>query len=103
MKKPHGEGCCHGVRTEWLKETGGHDERYIGWGYEDKDLALRAKSAGFKMVWIDNQTSMIHLPHPRNKNYFSNKHISANKNLFESKRLKVPSIKVNIGKKWGSL
>lgn len=86
IKDPHGEGCCHGVSKKWLISVRGHDEKYIGWGYEDKDLVLRASAAGYNMVWVDNKTSMVHLPHKRDKNYFRFAHISKNKARFEKKR-----------------
>jgi len=100
IKDPHGEGCCHGVSRAWLMSVNGHDEQYIGWGYEDKDLVLRARAAGFTMVWIDDQTSMVHLPHKRNKNYFKFTHINRNKDYFNKKRGNV-RVKVNSNRKWG--
>lgn len=99
-KKPHGEGCCHGVLRKWLLDVGGHDEKYIGWGYEDKDLVMRAKSNGYHMVWIDDKTSMVHLPHQRNKGYFCFKHISKNRTRFENKRKNVQVV-ANSRNRWG--
>jgi len=85
QREPHGEGCCQCFSTDKLRQIGGHDERYDGWGYEDKDLELRARALGLSIVWVDTLTSMIHLPHDRNKNYFNHALIRKNKQLFESK------------------
>jgi len=88
QRDPHGEGCCQCLPTATLKKIGGHDERYEGWGYEDKDLEFRARNAGSNVMWVDHLTSMIHLPHVRNKTYFDHNLIRKNKKLFESKKVR---------------
>ena len=86
VRDPHGEGCCQGILTKRLRALGGHDETYIGWGYEDKDLEFRARRSGLSIVWIDDRTSMVHLPHERNKAYFNRAQIVKNKAIFNRKK-----------------
>jgi GT2 family glycosyltransferase len=101
-KHPHGEGCCHGVSREWLMSVGGHDERYIGWGFEDKDLYLRAMHAGFQEVRINKTTTMVHLPHEREVKYFNKAFRLANEARFNHKRNAMELI-ANTGREWGCL
>lgn len=102
FKKPHGEGCCHGVSHDWLMTVNGHDENYIGWGYEDKDLVLRAVHSGFRVIWIDHATSMLHLPHHRDTNYFGYEIRRKNELYYKSKIGNVNPF-VNINRVWGEL
>lgn len=101
-KHPHGEGCCHGVLRDWLLSVGGHDESYIGWGFEDKDLHLRAMHAGLKEIRINNVTTMVHLPHGRDIGYFNKKFRLANEARFEAKKRVMEAI-ANVNKDWGVL
>jgi glycosyltransferase involved in cell wall biosynthesis len=102
FKKPHGEGCCHGVTHEWLMTVNGHDEKYIGWGYEDKDLVLRATHCGRQILWIDHATSMVHIPHQRDMNYFGFEVRHKNELYYQAKLGNVLPI-VNINCPWGEL
>jgi GT2 family glycosyltransferase len=86
VRAPHGEGCCQVLLTKHLNSLGGHDETYIGWGYEDKDLEYRARRMGLKTIWIDDRTSMVHLPHPRDTQYFNHIRIAQNKARFSGKK-----------------
>jgi hypothetical protein len=52
------------VSSKWLKENGGFDERYVGWGAEDDELWLRIQGSGIKKVALDGVTP-IHLWHPQ--------------------------------------
>lgn len=99
----YGDGCCNGVETEWLRKVQGWDEQYLGYGAEDSDLALRAALSGFKIIWIDNRTNMIHLPHRKQGSYYSVSFINRNKKIFLNKRKTRPSVIANIGFKWGQL
>jgi GT2 family glycosyltransferase len=44
-------GCCMLVRKEVFERTGYFDEKYFLY-YEDADLSVRAKSKGFKVVYV---------------------------------------------------
>ena len=70
-KKLHGEGCCMGLPTQWLRNVGGWDESYVGYGGEDSDIILRARLSRFRPIFINRFTTMIHLPHPKNTTYYS--------------------------------
>jgi hypothetical protein len=45
--------------------VGGFDERYKGWGPEDKDLVVRLIHAGSRVMHLYNDHPVIHLEHPR--------------------------------------
>jgi GT2 family glycosyltransferase len=98
----HGEGCCIGLKTGWLKKVNGWDESYVGYGGEDSDMIFRAKISGYKPTWINKFTSTIHLPHLRDKVYHSTKHLKNNRKRYGKRTLKKDII-VNVGKKWGML
>lgn len=101
-KKPHGEGCCHGIAKDRLLEINGHDEDYIGWGFEDKDLATRLVAAGAQTTWVTQKTSMIHLPHKRNEKYFAPVTRNKNEKLYKNK-LSNLEIVANKTTQWGML
>jgi cellulose synthase/poly-beta-1,6-N-acetylglucosamine synthase-like glycosyltransferase len=102
-KRVYGEGCCNSVETEWLKSVRGWDENYIGWGAEDSDLMLRARFSKFKVIWMQNLTNMIHLPHSKNAIYYSNIYTRRNRQYLSMRRRKPSDIIVNKNKNWGSL
>ena len=56
-------GCNMAVWTEDLKAVGGFDERYQGWGSEDRDLAARLINAGIYRKDGRYATSVMHLWH----------------------------------------
>jgi len=101
-KHPHGEGCCHGVSRDWLLSVAGHDENYIGWGFEDKDLHLRAMHAGLKEVRINTMTTMVHLPHGRDSRYFNKRFRLTNEERFKAKK-RTMEVVANANKEWGKL
>jgi len=99
--KMHGEGCCIGLPTAWLRHVNGWDERYIGYGAEDSDVIYRARIAGFKPVLLNNLTSMIHLPHGKNSVYYNQTtYFAKNKKLYSECKTK-KQVVVNVGKSWG--
>ena len=56
-------GCNMAVWTEDLKTVGGFDERYQGWGSEDRDLAARLINAGIYRKEGRYATDVLHLWH----------------------------------------
>jgi len=100
--RPHGDGCCNGVLTKWIKHVHGLDENYVGYGAEDSDLALRAKFDGLKVKWVHKETTMIHLPHPKTGKYYSKEIFTKNKQRFYKRRV-TKEIIVNKKGKWGLL
>ena len=59
----HMYGCNMAVWTEDLKAVGGFDERYQGWGSEDRDLAARLINAGIYRKEGRYATDVFHLWH----------------------------------------
>jgi len=100
--KTHGDGCCNGVLTRWVKRVRGYDEQYIGYGAEDSDFASRAELSGFKRTWIHKATTMIHLPHPKAGKYYDQKVFKRNRKMFFKKQRTREKI-VNKDKQWGKL
>jgi GT2 family glycosyltransferase len=101
--KMHGDGCCNGVSTEWVKKVHGYDERYIGYGAEDSDFALRASLAGLKRKWVNKYTTMIHLPHPKVGEYYNQAVFKRNREMFFHRRKKKKGTIVNKGGEWGKV
>ena len=52
-----------GVTRDTWTRLGGFDERFVGYGAEDTDLAFRARSIGVALAWFDNGTA-YHQWHP---------------------------------------
>lgn len=62
-----GRQGCGGIQAaprEFFFDVRGYDEEFIWWGEEDRDMVSRAESYGLKIIWIENQTSMLHQWHP---------------------------------------
>jgi predicted glycosyltransferase involved in capsule biosynthesis len=95
-----GEGCCQALLTDQLKNVGGYDEKYIGWGYEDTDLIRRLTVLNYPTEYIHDVTSQIHLPHSRGGEYYANVHSSNNKKMLQTKDYK-NNVIANIGVNWG--
>lgn len=55
---PSVTAACMMIKKSIFNELGGFDERYIN-GWEDNDLVLRAREAGYK-VWYTGQASIFH-------------------------------------------
>ncbi len=65
FRKAMGTGACQGAPLSFFERVRGYDERYVYWGFEDKDMVSRAERAGLSLVWIHEQTSMLHQWHRR--------------------------------------
>jgi len=65
MRTAMGTGACQATSTDWINSVGGYDEKYVYWGFEDKDMVHRAAKAGLELCWIHERTSMLHQWHPR--------------------------------------
>ncbi|MGH7743992.1 MAG: glycosyltransferase [Candidatus Dormibacteria bacterium] len=52
-------GCCLAVRTSAFWEVGGLDERYKVGYWEDADLCLRLREAGYDL-WIEPRSRIVH-------------------------------------------
>jgi len=47
-----------------IESVNGYDERYVGWGAEDQDMALRLVMAGFSGRSVIQEARVLHLWHP---------------------------------------
>lgn len=62
--KPKLLGCHFSLFRADLEAVNGFDENYIGWGYEDDDLARRLYASGIRPVSVIASARAIHLWHP---------------------------------------
>jgi GT2 family glycosyltransferase len=62
-----GYGFYTGVWRDDLERVNGFDMRFVGWGGEDVDLALRLRRAGIKCGWPGPRATVLHLWHPLRK------------------------------------
>ncbi len=57
-------GCNLSVNRADFLAVGGYDETFVGWGYEDVDLALRLHNFGRRYRVASGPISVFHLDHP---------------------------------------
>lgn len=50
-----------------LERVNGFDEEFIGWGFEDSDLAVRLINSGIKRKSGNFLVTVFHLYHPEKK------------------------------------
>lgn len=62
--KPKLLSCHFSLPMEDIRSINGFDENFVGWGYEDDDLARRLYSAGVKPVSVIQTARAMHLWHP---------------------------------------
>jgi glycosyltransferase involved in cell wall biosynthesis len=65
FRQAMGTGACQAASKRFFERVRGYDERYVYWGFEDKDMVARAERAGLSLEWIHDDTSMLHQWHPR--------------------------------------
>lgn len=63
---PHGNayGVLTAVQRPDFERANGFDLRYVGWGEEDVDLAVRLRRLGLRSGWAGPSSTMLHLWHP---------------------------------------
>ncbi|MDR1699036.1 MAG: glycosyltransferase family 2 protein [Prevotellaceae bacterium] len=80
------KGCNASFWKSDLIKVNGYNESFVGWGSEDKELAVRLYSIGLKMKWLKCSAICYHLFHP----------LHVNEDLFEkNNRLLSQSIREN--------
>ena len=52
-------------RTDF-EAINGFDMRYVGWGEQDVDLAVRLRRLGLRSGWAGPRSTMLHLAHESN-------------------------------------
>lgn len=65
---PHGNayGFCTGVARADFEAVNGIDTRFVGWGDQDVDLAVRLGRLGLRCGYAGPQSALLHLWHPSN-------------------------------------
>jgi glycosyltransferase involved in cell wall biosynthesis len=65
---PHGNayGFLMAMYAADFEAVNGFDLRYIGWGEQDVDLAVRLRRLGLRSGWAGPKATMLHLAHPSN-------------------------------------
>lgn len=65
--EPHGRayGFLLGVARADFERVDGFDSRYVGWGEEDVDLAVRLRRLGLRCGHAGPEATVVHLWHPR--------------------------------------
>jgi glycosyltransferase involved in cell wall biosynthesis len=57
-------GFLLGIHRSDFERVNGYDTRYLGWGEEDVDLALRLRRLGLRCAHAGPQATVLHLWHP---------------------------------------
>jgi len=58
-----GYGSPLGVSRVDFDSVNGFDSRFVGWGQEDEEIALRLRRAGLRCGWPGPRSTLIHLWH----------------------------------------
>ena len=53
-----------GMSRDDFQLVNGFDMRFIGWGDQDVDLAVRLRENGLRCGWAGPRSSLLHLWHP---------------------------------------
>jgi len=63
---PHGNayGFCTGIARADFEAVNGFDERFVGWGDQDVDLAVRLRRRGLRCGYAGPRSTVLHLWHP---------------------------------------
>jgi len=89
-------GCNASFWKKDLIKINGYNERFVGWGSEDKELAVRLYNAGIKLKVIKFGAVCYHLHH---KLKISNRRLERNNQLLrEAQRLKTVECEEGISK-----
>lgn len=62
--KPKLLGCHFSLTREAIDRVNGFDENFVGWGYEDDDLARRLYRTGLVPHGVIEEARAVHLWHP---------------------------------------
>lgn len=65
---PHGNayGFLMAMYKSDFEAVNGFDTRFVGWGDQDVDLAVRLRRLGLRSGWAGPRSTMLHLSHPSN-------------------------------------
>jgi GT2 family glycosyltransferase len=62
-----GYGFCLGIARGDFERVNGFDTRFIGWGGEDVELAIRLRRSGLRCGWPGAGATVLHLWHAERK------------------------------------
>ncbi|MFN3198352.1 MAG: glycosyltransferase family 2 protein [Bradymonadia bacterium] len=62
-----GTGACQMAKRSFFNDIRGYDEGFKFWGMEDNDMKFRATRSGLSLIWVHEQTSMLHQWHPSDR------------------------------------
>jgi glycosyltransferase involved in cell wall biosynthesis len=62
-----GYGSLFGVHRQDFDRVNGFDMRFVGWGGEDVDIAVRLRRLGLRCGWPGPRATLLHLWHPVKK------------------------------------
>jgi GT2 family glycosyltransferase len=61
-------GFCTAVARADFEAVNGVDMRFVGWGEQDVDLAVRLRRLGLRCGYAGPHSALLHLWHPSHKN-----------------------------------
>jgi hypothetical protein len=74
------------VHCEDFRSVNGFDERFVGWGYEDEDLARRLRRRGVRVVCGSRDCLALHLFHQVHESHRPSSRGTANYRYFHQNR-----------------
>lgn len=74
LRGPTGSGGIQAATREFFFEIRGYDEDLLWWGAMDGDIVNRAPYLKMNILWIENQTAMLHQWHPRKYTILRDRH-----------------------------
>jgi glycosyltransferase involved in cell wall biosynthesis len=81
--KPKLLGCHFSLHRRDIERVNGFDARYVGWGLEDDDLALRLYATGMRSASVIRDARAMHLWHKPGQPATGTGFASANRAYFE--------------------
>ncbi|MBX3354335.1 MAG: glycosyltransferase family 2 protein [Phycisphaeraceae bacterium] len=67
--------CNLAIWRSDFERVNGFDERFVGWGYEDSDLAIRLINAGVRVRRAGGATTVLHLWHHEHDRRFEGENL----------------------------
>lgn len=65
LRARSGSGGIQAAPRDFFFDIRGYDEDLLWWGAMDGDMLNRAQVKGLRLVWIEEETAMLHQWHPR--------------------------------------
>lgn len=84
------------TRKSTLISLGGYKEIFQGWGWEDRDLLMRAELLGFEICWRGTVTHLSHSDSLRDRGKFNSITKTRNVNILTSIRSLTQSLQGNL-------